>query len=151
MDDFGVCCRSGKDSVVDDVGLFEKQAAGTRRCLCAPGFALEQSETLQELETLQRKKAALSLELTGLEEASRNRKHGTRGAGAISVDTKVEVSRSQQLRLGLHVLVESSEMPAPRESSKHRQLNDAYAKKGATLAQEAPQSTYILSAEPGHW
>eukprot|EP00752_Nemacystus_decipiens_P014985 g13343.t1 len=44
--------------------------------------------TLQEL---QRKKAALSLELMSLEDASRNRKQGTRGAGAIPANTEARL------------------------------------------------------------
>lgn len=42
-----------------------------------------------ELEQLQRRKAALSLELMSLEDASRNKKQGVRGTRAIPSDTEV--------------------------------------------------------------
>ncbi|CAM9164147.1 unnamed protein product [Ectocarpus sp. 4 AP-2014] len=43
-----------------------------------------------ELQELQRKKAALSLELMSLEDASRNRKQGIRGTGAIPLNTEAK-------------------------------------------------------------
>lgn len=50
-----------------------------------------------DLQELQRKKAALSLELMSLEDASRNRKQGTRGAGAIPANTEARVLASCEL------------------------------------------------------
>lgn len=49
-----------------------------------------QGHTLSgEVEELQRRKAALSLELMSLEDASRSKKQGVRGAGAIPSNTEV--------------------------------------------------------------
>ncbi|CAM9237290.1 unnamed protein product [Ectocarpus sp. 6 AP-2014] len=46
-----------------------------------------------ELQELQRKKATLSLELMSLEDASRNRKQGIRGTGAIPLNTEASIIR----------------------------------------------------------
>eukprot|EP00903_Cladosiphon_okamuranus_P009887 g9391.t1 len=58
-----------------------------------------------ELQELQRKKAALSLELMSLEDAARNRKQGTRAAGAIPANTEVSADWLSRDRgpLELHV------------------------------------------------
>lgn len=46
-----------------------------------------------ELEQLQRRKAALSLELMSLQDAARNRKQGVRGSGAITLDTEASFEK----------------------------------------------------------
>ncbi len=48
----------------------------------------QKQEARAELEELQRKKAALSLELMSLEDASRNLKQGIRGPGVIPASTE---------------------------------------------------------------
>lgn len=58
-----------------------------------PNAASQQNQAARnELQELQRKKAALSLELISLEDASRNRKQGTRGPGAIPANTEASCS-----------------------------------------------------------
>lgn len=58
-------------------------------------FGSRQSQAARnELQELQRKKAALSLELMSLEDASRNRKQGIRGTGAIPLNTEASILRS---------------------------------------------------------
>lgn len=55
-------------------------------------FVSRQSQASRnELQELQRKKSALSLELMSLEDASRNRKQGIRGTGAIPLNTEASI------------------------------------------------------------
>lgn len=66
-------------------------------CSCPPSWLTQNllrdkpQAARNDLQELQRKKAALALELMSLEDASRNRKQGTRGAGAIPANTEASI------------------------------------------------------------
>ena len=63
-----------------------------------------------ELEQLQRRKAALSLELMSLQDASRNIKHGVRGSSSITLDTEASLwNHTQKYFKGRLYLVAGSD------------------------------------------